>query len=222
MASLLSPFLAALPVPHHVFFEYDADGDAIMMDAETGLPVRYGLPPLDSDSAQSEDRSTPPPPLSRPCPGAPKKTPRAPSEDEKEEDDMAGFSLRDLANRIAEAALEPPVAENLYAPTGGEPFSYGDSSSEYEVVEDEWCTSVVVPDLALRLDMRHPRVILNFLRFVHTYNELAPEGEEINIPLIDSYSLAHIVDHPAVKNPPAEFADEVLELRSLLDKYAKW
>ena len=214
MASLQSPFVAALPVPNHLLFEYDADGDAIMFDASTGLPIRYGegrRRRFDSDDSDdraskrsrsgSEGAMTPPRVEQRECPGAPKKAPRAPAEDEHEEDGSPRPQFAPL-----------PPSPTLYEV----PYPYNSDD------EEGWCTSVVVPDLALRLDMRHPRVILNFLRFVHTYNELAPEGEEINIPLIDSYSLGFIVDHPAVKNPPAEFADEVLELRSLLDRYAKW
>ncbi len=253
-----SPFAAALPAPH-AFFAYDADGDAVMTDAATGLPITYGgsgskrsrSASLDSDSADSrpskrsrtssdEDDDAgdsgrggavspikiPRAPVGLPdgCPPAPKKGPRSPRDDDGE--DGHGSALRNLATQMAEAVLdgEPrdtaPVsnaasnaaadaAADGEAPPGGEPEHEGG-----------WCLSVNVSDLALRLDMRHPRVVLNLLRFVSTYNELAPEGEEIHMPIMDAETVAMILNHESVLNPAPEFAGEVAELRNLVDRFS--
>jgi hypothetical protein len=209
MASLsLSPFLQALPEPHHMLFEYDAEGDAIMIDAETGSPIRYGAWPL----------LQPPAPI------------RAPRPLIEEDDEEEGLSpVRNLAVAMAEAVLddEPPflyarIADNPHgpvlpdaeAPPAGSPLAE-EAEEEYE---GGWCTSVTIPDLALRLDMRHPRVILNLLRFVSTYNELAPEGEEIHLPPMSNRSLDFIRNHESVREPVPEFQSEVDELLTLLDR----
>ena len=255
----VSPFAAALPA-HHAFFAYDADGDAIMTDAVTGLPITYGgsgskrsrSASLDSDSADSRPskrsrmssdddadgegddsgRGGAVSPIKIPranvglpdgCPPAPKKGPRSPRDDDDE--DGHGSALRNLATQMAEAVLdgEPrdtaPVSNAVSnaaavhadadgeAPPGGEPEPQG------------WCVSVTCSDLALRLDMRHPRVVLNLLRFVSTYNELAPEGEEIHLPFLNSRAAWDILSHDSVLEPAPEFAEEVHELRNLVDTF---
>lgn len=259
MASV-SPFIAALP-SQHMLFQYDADGDAIMIDAETGSPIRYHVP--------SE------------APLAPIRAPRAALQDD-EGDDSAFSVIRNLGDALAEidlpyndhaamgyfwpisdssdadpsvrrVALIPdsptidfrcldtptrhlemsrysqersvliassPVAPSPIPPPGGEAAeanSYGDSEDE----EDEWIIQAKVPDLALRLDMRHPRVLLSFLRFVETYNELAPEGEEIHIPRFSAQNIEYVRSHEGVRNVPPEFESEVAELNALLERYRK-
>jgi cytochrome c-type biogenesis protein CcmH/NrfF len=56
--------------------------------------------------------------------------------------------------------------------------------------------------------------MLDFLRFVDTYNELAPYGEEINVPCMDAEAVNLIFSHGSLVNPPAEFASEIAELRA--------
>jgi hypothetical protein len=63
-------------------------------------------------------------------------------------------------------------------------------------------------------------VVLNLLRFVKTYNELAPEGEEIHFPLLDGSAAAYILNHESVAHPPPEFADDVAELRTLVGEFS--
>lgn len=243
-----SPFVAALPA-NNVFTAYDEDGDAIMTDAVTGLPILYGAKrgrsaSFDTEDSRSSKRSRvssdeadgesgsygPVSPIKIPrasvgfpvsaCPPAPRKAVLNPEED-AEEDGAAAASasvsvLRNLAEEMAEAVLhgEPqsPVAVAVaVAPAGDGPA---------EAAPQEWCVAVNCADLALRLDMRHPRVILNFLRFVNTYNELAPYGEEIHLPFMESDTVSMILSHESVTSPAAEFAEEVIELRSLVEKYS--
>jgi hypothetical protein len=230
MSSLVSPFLSALPLPRHILFEYEDDGDVIMTDAVTGLPIRYGGGSQDTESLEEgevdERRNSPhtliaspvaavSPPVAALCPPAPARPPRFSLNPEDDEDEVA---VRSLAEEMAEVVLdgEPrddppaPVAAGAgLPPVGGEPL------------EEDWCVSVTVSDLALRLDMRHPRVLLNLLRFVSTYNELAPLDERINLPLIPQERVDHILSHVSVVNPVPEFADQVAELRYLVDWYTE-
>ncbi len=226
---------AALPVrPSHLFF--DEDGDVIMTDAMTGLPITYGgrsrsnsgdtlvaspfgeITPIRIPSVERNLSSfcTPPPP-------APRKAPAPPAEDEEEEEAIR--PLRNIAEELAAAALEgeprDPLVDVAAAgamlwPAGAAvPPPGGDVERE-----EDWCLSVTCPDLALRLDMRHPRVVLNLLRFVNTYNELAPEGEKINLPLLPREAVDQMLNHVSLTNTPAEFASEVAELRSLITQFS--
>jgi len=215
MSLTLSPFLSALPLPRHLFFEYDEDGDAIMIDADTGerlngeraqnaeTLVESPIPFIASPVAAVS------PPVAALCPPAPARPPRF-SLNPEDEDDVA---VRSLAEEMAEIVLDGetlPAAAAGIPPLGGEPAAVVD-----------WCVSVTVSDLALRLDMRHPRVLLNLLRFVSTYNELAPPGEDIHLPLIPQERADFILSHESVVNPVSEFADQVAEMRSLVERYTE-
>lgn len=239
-----SPFATALPAPH-VFMAVDADGDAIMTDAVTGLPITYGAPApasgkrersasLDSDGADSRpskrsrsssdetDYADMPPLIPASAlapPPAPQKAPRPPVASSDDQDgDGAESAMRNLAEQMAEAVLqgEPRDAPAEPAPAPMPPAGDGPVDAEPE----EWCMSVTVSDLALRLDMRHPRVVLNLLRFVETYNELAPPGEEIHFPLMPEFAVENLFSHESIVNPAPEFASEVAELRALVERYS--
>lgn len=219
MSLSISPFVAALPLPHHLLFEYDEDGDAIMTDATTGERLTYGRPRRGSTGTLVASPVAAPPPSP---PAAPAREPRPSAEDDESamEDDHA--AVRNLAREMAEAVLEgEPREPNPSAPPAGEPIAEeGAAIAPAQEEPQGWCMSVTVSDLALRLDMRHPRVVLNLLRFVETYNELAPEGEEIHMPLLPQDSAQHILSHESVLNPAPEFAAEVAELRALVSRYS--
>ncbi len=176
----------------------------------------------DGDGAASAaSAASAPSAVSRPCPPAPKKAPVGASRDD-EDGDGHESALRNLAERMAAAVLDSPRSPvGLPAvPPGSEP---GDGAASAAGAgaggADSWCTSVTVPDLALRLDMRHPRVLLNLFRFVSSYNELAPEGEEIHMPHMAQVDVDYILSHSSVKDPAPEFASDIAGLRSYLDKY---
>lgn len=259
-----SPFASALP-SSHMFFQYDSDGDCIMTDAVTGLPITYGShskrnrASFDSDdssdsrpskrsrissdddeqdgaattstSSSSLSIKTPRAPVGIPadeCPPAPKKAARRPFASEDHEDHSV---LRNLAETMAEAVLVsgPPSPITAWDNEDTVPHAAATTTSSSNAAavplppsddeEDHWCVSVSCPDLALRLDMRHPRVILNLLRFISSYNELAPEDEMINLPCIEADSYNRILSHVSVKNPAPEFADEVDELQHLMSSH---
>jgi hypothetical protein len=207
MSLTLSPFVAALPLPHHLLFEYDEHGDAIMIDAATGERLMYGHSRRGSTGTLVASPIAEVPSPVAVCPPAP---PRVRAPVARVEDDEGASPVRNLAEAMAEAVLEGEPREQAAAPPGGEPHA-----------EDEWCVSVTVPDLALRLDIRHPRVLLNLLRFVSTYNEIAPYGEEIHLPLIPQERADDILSHVSIVNAVPEFAAEVRELRSLVNRYTE-
>lgn len=275
----VSPFVAALPASH-TFFAYDADGNAIMTDAITGLPITYGSvgskrsrsASMDSDSADSrpskrsrmssdDDENdggaassttssslsikTPKADVGLPsaCPPAPRAAKKyvAPSWDDENDGEGDNSVTRNLATSMAEAVLageprwpdnnvigpwmvnpEPPsvsfsnaapttVSSNA-APVGDGPVETGN--------QDEYYVAVTCKDLALRLEMTHPRVVLNLLRFVSSYNELAPEDEEIHFPYIETDMRDTILHHSWVTNPTSETAAEVAELKALIDRFS--
>lgn len=253
--AVFSPFSAALP-RHHLFFEVDEDGDTIMTDAVTGLPITYGSRVRSrSDSFDEDDRpskrsrsssgetvvaspfgnlspirapandgsvfATPSPAAPAPAaaPSAPKKAPLPVFVPEHNEDgDGAESAARNLAEAMAEAVLEgePRDGAAAVAPPGGEA---AEEDWHDQAEEEGWCARVKCSDLALRLDMRHPRVVLNLLRFVSSYNELAPPGEEIHLPLLPGHAATYILSHESVENPAPEFAEEIAELRALVNHY---
>lgn len=235
-----SPFASALPASH-VFFSYDADGDAIMTDANTGLPIVYGgagsrrarSASLESDtesrpskrsrsSSDEDDYADMPPLIPAVPPAAPKKAVRAPVHNPDDDSDGGASPMRNLAEQMAAAVLdgEPRDAPAAGLSNAAAVFDGpGVPPPGGEAEPDSYCVSVTVHDLALRLDMRHPRVVLNLLRFVTTYNELALPGEEIHLPLIGPMGAQDILSHESVVNPVPEFAAEVAELRALVERY---
>jgi hypothetical protein len=115
-----------------------------------------------------------------------------------------------VAVQAAEAVLAEPILAEAYAapPPAGEP----------DAAPAEWCFSVTVNDLALELEMRHPRMILALLEFVHAYNQLAPLNEDIHMPKMPQSIRDKILNHASVVCPAPEFINEVARLRFLLDE----
>lgn len=78
-------------------------------------------------------------------------------------------------------------------------------------LNDTW--SFYTPILPRVAILRHPRVLLAFLRFVAVQNEVAREGEEIVLPTLTSEIAEKIMNHPSIKNPSIEFLSEINELK---------
>ena len=74
--------------------------------------------------------------------------------------------------------------------------------------EPEWAVSL------FSLRFRHPRVLLAYFRFVWMHNEIAKEGEHIEVPEIPHDVCDFILSHTSIQDPPAEFKNEVDELKS--------
>ena len=196
-----SPIFVALPAGR-AFSEYDSDGDVIMATTPPRRPIALAPPP------------------------APIRMPRMDAEPRED------LHPRNLVDDMDEAMppflfargnapppfLPPPEVE---APPGGEPEEEAGWGIQ-DPLPESWCVSAVVPDLTLRLDFRHPRVLLHFLRFVSSYNEIAPEGEEIHLPAIPREVAQEIYQHSAVNEVPEEFQIEAKELRNLVRRHTCW
>lgn len=87
-------------------------------------------------------------------------------------------------------------------------------------LNDTWsfCTPLL-PRVAI---LRHPRVLLAFLRFVALQNEVAREGEAITIPMITSAMAEKIMNHSSIKNPPIEFLDDIDELKERISSLVSY
>lgn len=77
--------------------------------------------------------------------------------------------------------------------------------------------SFCTPRLPRIAIMRHPRVLLAFLRFVALQNEVALEGEAIVLPSIPLDIASKIMNHPSIINPPIEFLDDIDELKERIE-----
>lgn len=79
--------------------------------------------------------------------------------------------------------------------------------------EDErW--GIKIPRPIIPLTARHPRVLLAYFRFVHSYNEDA--DIPIVIPRMSKSAMDLVLDY--VEGPPPEFEQEVEDLKYYLDK----
>jgi hypothetical protein len=75
--------------------------------------------------------------------------------------------------------------------------------------EMEWINT---PFLNQRFVIKHPRVLLSFLRFIDQYNELAAPEEVYMLPAIPQRIVRNIFSHVSFVNPPAEFLNDINEL----------
>lgn len=67
----------------------------------------------------------------------------------------------------------------------------------------------------------HPRVLLAYFRFVSFHNELVDDEDKIKIPLMPKEIAAKALSHSSIQDPPEEFADEVFDLVSYINRYTK-
>jgi len=103
--------------------------------------------------------------------------------------------------------------------TETEPLSTYSAGNEEEEPEDnfDW---IKTPLVNQRFVLKHPRVLLSFLRFIDEFNELADPDEVLMLPAIPQRIVQGVLSHSSLVNPPAEFLDEVRELRLRLEAHA--
>lgn len=83
---------------------------------------------------------------------------------------------------------------------------------------DQWVFQTSqLPD---RFVLRHPRVLLNFLRFVDSLNEINNGDETYMMDAIPYETLARMLSHSSIATPPPEFQGEVDELIERLVQHA--
>jgi hypothetical protein len=91
---------------------------------------------------------------------------------------------------------------------------------EAEPEEDEDELYIKTPCINQTFLLKHPRVILAFLRFIDFYNELAESDEVFMLRAIPMRIFNRILEHPAVKFVPEEFQEDVEELIQRLGRHA--
>ena len=140
-----------------------------------------------------------------------------------------------IVNALREAYLEdmsPDSSDN----EGELPINRSDSSMSYETDEpvnrhlyfdedgeeisrDEWRSARwALPLRGTAAVFRHPRAVLQYLRFVDALNEAAGESEQLNI-LFSAEDAQYILEHPSVVRPPHDFWGEINELKFRLREH---
>lgn len=106
-------------------------------------------------------------------------------------------------------------AESTTIKTETDQLSVHNLEQENEEPEDtfEW---IRTPQVNQRFIIKHPRVLLSFLRFIDEYNELADPEEVYLIPAIPQRIVQNIFQHVSFVDPPPEFADTIREFRHRL------
>jgi len=107
--------------------------------------------------------------------------------------------------------------ESAYKPSFEPIFREINGSIE---LTDTW--SFYTPILPRVAILRHPRVLLAFLRFVALQKEVAQEGEEIVLPTLTSEMAEKIMNHSSIKNPPIEFLDDIDELKERISSLVSY
>jgi hypothetical protein len=118
----------------------------------------------------------------------------------------------------------PPVNSHLYFDENGNEIPYEDflrqGEADAEAVEDEEPPWIKTPNINQRFVLKHPRVILAFLRFIDLYNELADPEEVFMMRAIPQSVVNTICNHPSVTEVPPEFQEDVDELKYRLDRHS--
>jgi hypothetical protein len=103
---------------------------------------------------------------------------------------------------------EEPVNRHLYFDDDGD-----------EISRDEWLSAQwALPLRGTAAVFRHPRVVLQYLRFVDALNEAAGESEQLNIAFTEEEA-QYILEHPSMVRPPNDFWAEVNELKFRLREH---
>jgi len=115
---------------------------------------------------------------------------------------------------------EEQTWESTTIKTETEPLSIYPADDEQEQEEEELSEWIKTPLINRRFVLKHPRVLLSFLRFIDEFNELADPDETIMLPAIPQPIVQIVLNHSSVVNPPPEFMDEIHELRLRMEAHA--
>ena len=119
------------------------------------------------------------------------------------EEESVGIQNRS-ASSMSYESIEIPTFEPIFREVDGD-----------LQLNEAW--SFCTPRLPRVAILRHPRVLLAFLRFVALQNEVALEGEAIVLPSIPLDIASKIMNHPSIINPPIEFLDDIDELKERIE-----
>lgn len=112
-----------------------------------------------------------------------------------------------FADREENTANETNIDDELSVHSVGE---------QAEAEEFDW---IKTPLVNRRFVIKHPRVLLSFLRFIDEYNELADADEIELLPAIPQRIVQLVLSHPSIVNPPPEFLDTIHEFRQRLERH---
>ena len=79
---------------------------------------------------------------------------------------------------------------------------------------------LILPTIDQVLIAQHPRVVLAYLRFIDSYNEVASSLHKIRALKIPADTVQSVLDHPSVATPAAEFIPEIRELKLRLKAHS--
>jgi len=82
--------------------------------------------------------------------------------------------------------------------------------------DNDW--GFLVPTIT-RGTLRHPRVLLNFLRYIDSHNEVAKPDEQIFLKPIPPHVYENMLKHSSIQNPSIGFEADVNELIQRLDDH---
>lgn len=91
---------------------------------------------------------------------------------------------------------------------------------EDEDEDEETETWIRTPFIQQKFILKHPRVLLAFLRFVDFYNELADPEEVLMLPAMSQEVVQLVQNHPAVRDVPEEFQEDVRELLYRMENHS--
>ena len=106
---------------------------------------------------------------------------------------------------------------HLYFDDNGQEISRQQFLAQEREAEQWVFQTSQLPD---RFVLRHPRVLLNFLRFVDSLNEINNGDETYMMDAIPYETLARMLSHSSIATPPPEFQGEVDELIERLVQHA--
>lgn len=79
---------------------------------------------------------------------------------------------------------------------------------------------LILPTIDQVLIAQHPRVVLAYLRFIDSYNEVSSSLHKIRAIKIPIDTVQSVLDHPSVATPAAEFIPEIRELKLRLKAHS--
>jgi len=127
----------------------------------------------------------------------------------KDEDSVSTIPIKDEDSLSYEGDPPLPYNTHLYFDDNGQEMSREDYL-EQERESEEWVFHT--SQLPERFVIRHPRVLLNFLRFIDSLNEINNGNETFMMDAIPHELMGRILSHSSIVSPPTEFKDDAYEL----------
>lgn len=124
-------------------------------------------------------------------------------------DDVSSISFREEDSLSYEGEPRLPVNRHLYFDDAGREITR-DEFLEQERESQEWV--FMTTQLPERFVIRHPRVLLNFLRFIDSLNETNNGDETFMMDAIPNETLGRILSHSSIVDPTLDFKNDAHEL----------